>query len=97
MKCSPLKIRVRIGSSDGPVVSLIGRDACALRRLKGADADGGTPIEHPGPRWSAYVRKLRKAGFSIETITENHPDPLAAKHARHVLRSEVTEGDEVQA
>jgi hypothetical protein len=99
MNCSPLKIRVRIGSSDGTVVSLIGRDAWALRRLKSANARGCTPIDHPGPCWAAYVHKLRKAGFSIETITENHADPLAGKHARYVLRSEVTvvEGDEVQA
>ena len=99
MKCSPLKIRVRIGSSDGSVVSLIGRDAWAFRQLKNADLRGCTPIDHPGPLWSSYVHKLRKAGFSIETVTEAHDGPFAGKHARYVLRSEATviEGDEVQA
>lgn len=99
MRCSPAKIRVRIGASNGPVVSLIGRDAWAFRQLKNADARGCTPIDHPGPRWSAYVHKLRKAGFSIETITEPHGGPFAGKHARYVLRSETTviEADEVQA
>jgi hypothetical protein len=99
MKCSPLKIHVRIGSSDGPVVSLIGRDAFAFRQLKNADARGHTPIDHPGPRWSSYVHKLRKAGFLIETVTEAHGGPFAGKHARYVLRSETTviEDREVQA
>ena len=92
MKCSPLKIRVRIGSSDGSVVSPIGRDAWAFRQLKNADLRGCTPIDHPGPRWSSY-------GFSIETVTEAHGGPFAGKHARHVLRSETTviEDGEVRA
>jgi hypothetical protein len=99
MKCSPLKIRVRIGSSDGPVVSLIGGDAWAFRQLKSANARGCTPIDHPGPCWAAYIHKLRKAGFSIGTITEAHGGPFAGKHARHVLRSETTviEDGEVRA
>ena len=98
MKCSPLKIRVRIGTSDGPVVSLIGRDAWAFRQLKNANARGCTPIDHPGPRWSAYVHKLRKAGFWIDTVHETHGGPFAGNHARYVLRSNVTEieSDEVQ-
>ena len=99
MKCSPLKIRVRIGSSDGSVVSLIGRDAWAFRQLKNADLRGCTPIDHPGPLWSSCVHKLRKAGFSIETVTQAHGGPFAGKHARFVLRSETTviEDREVQA
>ena len=99
MKCSPLKIRVRIGSSDGSVVSPIGRDAWAFRQLKNADARGCTPIDHPGPRWSAYVYKLRKVGLSIETVTEAHGGPYAGKHVRYVLRSETTviEDGEVRA
>jgi winged helix domain-containing protein len=97
MKRSPLKIRVRIRSLDGPVVSLIGRDAWASQ-LEKADLRGCTPIDHPGP-WSFYVHKLRKAGFSIETVTEAHGGPFAGKHARCVLRSETTviEDREVQA
>jgi len=90
MKCSPLKIRVRIGASDGPVVSLIGRAAWAFRQLKTANARGCTPIDHPGPRWAAYVHKLRKAGIVIETIREKHGGPFSGEHARYVLRSLIT-------
>ena len=99
MKCFPLKTRVRIGASDRPVTSLIGRDAWAFRRLMNADAHDCTPIEHPGRCWSSYVHKLRKAGFSIETVTQAHGGPFAGKHARCVLRSETTviEDREVQA
>jgi hypothetical protein len=99
MKCSHLNIRVRTGLSDGAAVSLIGRYARAFRQLKNDNARGCTPIDHPGPRFSSYVHKLRKAGFSIETVTEAHGGPFAGKHARYVLRSETTviEDHEVQA
>jgi hypothetical protein len=99
MKCFPLKTRVRIGASDRPVTSLIGRDAWAFRRLMNADAHDCTPIEHPGRCWSSYVHKLRKAGFSIEKSTEGHGGPSAGNHARYVLCSEtnMVEGREVQA
>ena len=90
MKCSTLKIRVRTGAFDGPVVSLIGRGAWALRQLKSGDTRGCTPIDHPGPRWAAYVHKLRKAGIVIETIREKHGGPFSGEHARYVLRSLIT-------
>jgi hypothetical protein len=45
---------------------------------------------HPGPRWSSYVHKLRKAGIIVETIREMHGGPFAGPHARYVLRSQVT-------
>ena len=63
-----------------------------------ADPSGFTAIGHPGPRFSSYVHKLRKAEFSIETITEAHGGPFAGKHARYVLReTTVIEDHEVQA
>jgi hypothetical protein len=93
-----LTVKARIGEN-GTVVTVRGRDAWALLELKAANDIGCTPIDHPGPRWAAYVHKLRKAEFSIETITEDHGDPFAGKHARYLLRSEVAvvEGDEVQS
>jgi hypothetical protein len=72
---------------DGETVRVIGRDAWALRNLVNAGVRGCTPIDHPGPRWSHYVFKLRGFGFSIETIDEKHGDPFAGSHARYVLRS----------
>ena len=50
---------------------------------------GCTPITHPGPRWSAYVLKLRKRGLQIETVPERHSGPFAGHHARYVLRSRI--------
>jgi hypothetical protein len=44
-------------------VVIHGRDAWALQELVKAGPAGCTPIDHPGPRWSAYVHKLRKLGI----------------------------------
>jgi hypothetical protein len=74
MKCSPLKIRVRIGSSDGSVVSPIGRDAWAFRQLKNADLRGCTPIDHPGPLWSSYRFALLQIFLLV--AAGRHVEPL---------------------
>ncbi len=74
---------------DGRAVTVIGRDAWALRNLVEAGKAGCTPIDHPGPRWSHYVFKLRGFGFVIETVHESHGGPFAGTHARYVLRSDV--------
>ena len=74
---------------DGKAITVIGRDAWALRNLVEAGNAGCTPIDHPGPRWSHYVFKLRGFGFVIETVHENHGGPFAGTHARYVLRSDV--------
>ncbi|MGA1803351.1 winged helix domain-containing protein [Rhizobium sp. HT1-10] len=74
---------------DGATVKVIGRDAWALRNLVNAGSQGCTPIDHPGPRWSQYVFKLRGFGFAIETIDEKHGGQFAGSHARYVLRSQV--------
>lgn len=71
------------------VVVVHGRDAWALGELLRAGENGCTPIEHPGPRWSGYVHKLRKAGIDVETRYERHGGPFAGKHARYILRSRV--------
>ena len=77
--------------------SLTGRDAWALSRLIMAKKGGVTPLSEPtGPRWSAYIHKLRRQGLDIETITETHGGAFPGTHARYVLRSDVqllTSGD----
>lgn len=83
-----LSITARI-LPDGPSMTVIGRDAWALRNLINAGTGGCTPIDHPGPRWSHYVFKLRGFGFIIETVNEAHGGPFAGSHARYVLRSSV--------
>ncbi len=67
-----------------------GRMAWALTELLAAGVNGCTPITHPGPRWSDYVLKLRRAGLNIETITEKHGGAYAGHHARYVLRTPVS-------
>jgi hypothetical protein len=81
-------LTVRVVAS-GDVLRFRGRDAWALHCLIVAGDAGCTPICHPGPRWSGYVFKLRRAGLDIETITEKHAAPYAGTHARYVLRTTV--------
>lgn len=72
-------------------IVLTGRLAWALRQLIDADRRGCTPLDHPGPRWSAYVHKLRhEYGLDIETIHEAHGGPFAGTHARYVLHTPAT-------
>jgi hypothetical protein len=85
-KPSVIFIRFRIAEDEKAVK---GRDAWALAELLAAGARGVTPIANPGPRWSAYVRKLRKVGVAIETVHEEHGGIFAGHHARYVLRSPV--------
>lgn len=69
-----------------------GRDRWALEALIAAGVRGCTPITTPGPRWSAYVFKLRKMGVQIDTLHENHSGPFPGHHARYVLQSRVSPG-----
>jgi hypothetical protein len=86
---------------DGEDVRIItprGRDAWALGELIAAGANGCTPIDQPGPRWSGYIFKLKRIyRLSIETITEMHGGEYAGKHARYVLRSKVHFADPADA
>jgi hypothetical protein len=74
-----------------------GRDAWALAELVKAGAEGCTPITHPGPRWSGYVLKLRKAGVAIETVHEMHGGAYAGRHAKYVLISPIEIIEQVAA
>lgn len=75
---------------DGAPFSVQGRDAWALLELIRAGQRGCTPIDNPGPRWSAYVFKLkRKHGLDIETVYETHGGDFPGHHARYILRSPV--------
>jgi hypothetical protein len=80
-----------VTESDGSprLLRLKGRDAWALDELIAAGDAGCTPIDTPGPRWSHYIFKLRRAGLEIETVTEAHGGPFKGTHARYVLRSRV--------
>jgi hypothetical protein len=49
----------------------------------------GTPINHPGPRWSHYTYLLRRSRIEVETVTERHGGPYKGHHARYVLRSPI--------
>jgi hypothetical protein len=83
---------------DVRTITPAGRDAWALGELISAGAAGCTPIDHPGPRWSGYVFKLKRIyGLNIESITEMHGGDYAGKHARYVLRSKVQFADPVNA
>lgn len=87
-----LSLRVEIlgdNSSCISTVTIVGRDAWALRHLIAAGERGCTPIDQPGPRWSHYTWKLRQAGLLIETIHEAHSGPFPGTHARYILRSNV--------
>jgi len=77
-----------VGDLAGRVLTLKGRDAWALAELIRAGENGCTPITHPGPRWSAYVHRLRhEYGLQIDTVHEPHRGPFPGNHARYVLKS----------
>lgn len=87
-KRNVLNVTARLGH-DGAIITAMGRDAWALLELLKAGEMGCTPIDHPGPRWSAYVFNLRQMGLVIETVHENHKGDFAGTHARYVLRSPI--------
>jgi len=93
MRTASLVVRVRV-ELDGRTITVVGRDAWALQKPIEAGDAGVTPLDAPGPRWSGYVHKLRKAGLVIETIHEGHGGRFPGRHARYVLRSNVTVVDE---
>ncbi|WP_306130569.1 hypothetical protein [Roseovarius sp. MMSF_3350] len=78
-------------------IPVAGRDRWALECLIAAGRKGCTPIDRPGPRWSAYVFNLRGLGFDIETVHEAHDGPFKGTHGRYVLRSRVQRANGAEA
>ena len=75
---------------DGFPFAVTGRVAWALAELVKAGSNGCTPIDNPGPRWSAYVFTLKQDYFlDIETVNEPHSGQFPGTHARYVLLSPV--------
>ena len=88
---APITITIETETGQGKAVLFYsGRNAWALSKLIDAGEKGCTPIDTPGPRWSAYVHNLRGDGLHIETLSEAHGGPYRGTHARYVLRSLVT-------
>ena len=84
-----MKIRVTLLSEPSRTFELDGRLGWALTQLVDAGARGVTPLRRPAPRWSAYVHKLRKMGFPIDTVMEGHEGPYPGQHARYRLACDV--------
>lgn len=89
---------IRIRKPSGTEQLFTGREAWALKRLLDAGERGLTTIDHPAPRWSHYIYKLRRAGLSISTEYEGHKGEFAGTHGRYrletlveVVKSEVVE------
>jgi hypothetical protein len=85
-----MRITILVASQDGSHrrVNIFGRNAWALVELVQAGREGCTPLTHPGPRWSAYVHRLRQDhGLDIQTVYETHKGAFPGSHARYVLRS----------
>ena len=80
--------KVRTATGESSFFYIKGRERWALENLIRAGKHGCTPIDHPGPRWSAYVHSLRhEFHLHIETIHEKHEGPFPGTHARYVLHS----------
>ncbi|RIK95145.1 MAG: hypothetical protein DCC73_01810 [Proteobacteria bacterium] len=84
-----LKVIFEIGDGGQTRHTVTGRDAWALLELHRVGETGCTPIDNPGPRWSAYVFNLRKLGVAIATVNESHKGPFPGSHARYVLQSPI--------
>lgn len=86
---NPVLFSALAADGSARIIEAVGRDAWALTELIQAGDGGCTPIDQPGPRWSAYVFKLRRLGLDIQTITESHGGPFKGTHARYILRTTV--------
>lgn len=73
----------------GARLTFIGREAWTLRRLIEAGPAGVTTIDHPAPRWSHYIYKLRRAGLVITTDYEKHTGQFPGTHGRYRLQTVV--------
>jgi hypothetical protein len=80
-------LRVKIGGTEGPILTFRDRLAWALLCLMEAGQAGVAPLERPAPRWSQYILLLRQKGLVIETMLELHGGPYAGRRGRYRLRS----------
>ena len=71
-------------------MTFAGREAWTLKRLVDAGPIGVTTVDHPAPRWSHYVYKLRKAGLTITTDYEPHKGDFPGNHGRCRLETPVS-------
>jgi hypothetical protein len=94
MSKATIRMQFRV-APENRIISVPGRDAWALRCLIAAGERGCTPIDNPGPRWSAYVHKLKRIhDLNIQTIQESHGGDFPGSHARYklVTKVELVEG-----
>ena len=89
--------RITIQMPSGARLTFTGREAWTLRRLLDTGSAGVTTIDHPAPRWSHYLFKLRKAGLAISTEYEAHSGSFPGTHGRYRLESVVHVVSEVAA
>lgn len=81
---------VQSDNSETRQIEVGGRERWALECLIAAGPKGCTPIDTPGPRWSAYAFSLRQLGVEIETLYEPHGGPFKGVHGRYRLVSKVS-------
>lgn len=94
------KARFTVHNSDGTTreITVQGRNRWALECLIRAGKNGCTPIDHPGPRWSAYKFNLKHDyGLEIDAPDEKHGGDFAGSHARYILRTCVVLARQVSA
>ncbi len=87
-----LRVRLRFGrfNTGESEIELSGRTAWALDRLIEAGARGCSPLSEPaGPRWAAYVHRLRGLGIGIATHHVPHGGNFPGCHGKYVLQSEI--------
>lgn len=75
-------LKYRIDGREGIVT---GRLAWTLHALILAGSTGITSLTTPGPRLSAYILKLRRAGIPISTLTTMHGGSFPGHHATYRL------------
>ncbi|MFK4720547.1 hypothetical protein ABIE89_001647 [Bradyrhizobium niftali] len=81
--------KIKIRMPDGTHQTFSGREAWTLRHLLNAGTRGLTTLNHPAPRWSHYIYKLRKAGLCISTDYEGHKGEFPGTHGRYRLETPV--------
>jgi len=82
-------ISVRIGPN-GSARTFKGRFGWALAQLIRTGKRGVTPIDHPAPRWSHYIYRLRREGIPIKTVPEKHGGVFPGRHGRYAVSDLVT-------